>query len=481
MSIMFANFSMPSSEIPNPLSMELSLENKTFKFIYPQQDPLNITLSPKFIHETITLTLFAINHKDKKNKILSRGNIILHKAIFSDKKERFEKQITMIPLDKLKDMKKAGKITIIIDLLDNLEEWQKNLKNFGKKNSFSKVNKLSSASLDKEKEFIISHKKQFDDNISNISEENIYDDEDDDDYEKKKEFLDINNFISSKEYITHLKQKFEDDYQKILPKDFDKLKEYNKNLYQKFFDLSNKYNEILKTINENNDKTKNKAIEYWNDYKNVKKDLYKKRLELKKLKKNLDKENTQNKKDNDYFYKNIQKITDEKEVFLKTLMNKDGDYDASNLVKITSGNDNNNITMLTNLIKKFASLGFNLSDGLNVSEEEKKILSVLTGVSFENFSSNQGNSGANAGSNSHMKEDISLSNKIVALIERDVNDLYGRKYIKEVTINQIDVTTYSFADKIKTKKISFNIKDNELVCTSGESFTSWLVTNFGQQ
>ena len=78
-----------------------------------------------------------------------------------------------------------------------------------------------------------------------------------------------------------------------------------------------------------------------------------------------------------------------------------------------------------------------------------------------------------------MKDDFEFGNKIVALIERDVNELYSRKLIHQVKIDQIDAITYSFSDDDKEKNVSFKIENNNLFCIdSGESFTVWLLSNF---
>ena len=79
----------------------------------------------------------------------------------------------------------------------------------------------------------------------------------------------------------------------------------------------------------------------------------------------------------------------------------------------------------------------------------------------------------------NMKDDFDFGNKIVALIERDVNELYSRKLINQVKIDQIDAITYSFADSNVEKEVAFKIENNNLFCIdTGESFTVWLLNNF---
>ena len=75
-------------------------------------------------------------------------------------------------------------------------------------------------------------------------------------------------------------------------------------------------------------------------------------------------------------------------------------------------------------------------------------------------------------------EENELSEKIVALIERDVNDLYSRKLIKKMKIDQINSITYSFSTAEKEMKLSFKIENNNLICYDGKSFSAWLISNF---
>ena len=125
---------------------------------------------------------------------------------------------------------------------------------------------------------------------------------------------------------------------------------------------------------------------------------------------------------------------------------------------------------------------------MKISEEERKLLSVIIGTNLcDNMKSedmdedkrNEGNENGEEFDENNMKDDFEFGNKIVALIERDVNELYSRKLIHQVKIDQIDAITYSFSDDDKEKNVSFKIENNNLFCIdSGESFTVWLLSNF---
>ena len=82
----------------------------------------------------------------------------------------------------------------------------------------------------------------------------------------------------------------------------------------------------------------------------------------------------------------------------------------------------------------------------------------------------------------NIKNDFDFGNKIVTWIERDVNELYSRKLINQVKIDQIDAITNSFVDSNLEKEVSFKIGNNNLLyIDSDESFISlnsqWIKKN----
>ncbi len=154
---------------------------------------------------------------------------------------------------------------------------------------------------------------------------------------------------------------------------------------------------------------------------------------------------------------------------------------------ISSGTNNSDIKMLSEAVKKIASLGYDIIDGMKINEEERKLLSVIIGINLcdniknEDDEEDKRNEENNEGEidENNIKDDFEFGNKIVALIERDVNELYSRKLIHQVKIDQIDAITYSFSDDVKEKNVSFKIENNNLFCIdNGESFTVWLLSNF---
>ena len=326
------------------------------------------------------------------------------------------------------------------------------------------------------------NKAEFDDNISllnisSVEEQNL-----------NKNANEIIEELVNIDYIKQLKNALENDYQRILPNDINSLKNLNQNLHNNYKEIGTKYNEMINRLNSTNEIIRNKAINHWNNYKNLKKELYKKRVELKNKKNKIEKDVNNNNIENEEIQNNFQKYKNEKDIFLNKLSNGEGGLNnANNLAVISSGTNNSDIKMLSEAVKKIASLGYDIIDGMKINEEERKLLSVIIGINLcdniknEDDEEDKRNEENNEGEidENNIKDDFEFGNKIVALIERDVNELYSRKLIHQIKIDQIDAITYSFSDDVKEKNVSFKIENNNLFCIdNGESFTVWLLSNF---
>ena len=326
------------------------------------------------------------------------------------------------------------------------------------------------------------NKVEFDDNISllnisSVDEQNL----------SKNTNENIEELVNI-DYIKQLKNALENDYQRILPNDINSLKNLNQNLHNNYKEIGKKYNEMINRLNSTNEIIRNKAINHWNNYKNLKKELYKKRVELKNKKNKIEKDVNNNNIENEEIQNNFQKYKNEKDIFLNKLSNGEGGLNnANNLAVISSGTNNSDIKMLSEAVKKIASLGYDIIDGMKINEEERKLLSVIIGINLcdniknEDDEEDKRNEENNEGEidENNIKDDFEFGNKIVALIERDVNELYSRKLIHQIKIDQIDAITYSFSDDVKEKNVSFKIENNNLFCIdNGESFTVWLLSNF---
>ena len=338
--------------------------------------------------------------------------------------------------------------------------------------------------------YLIKNQKKSGDILSEVIIEPINDDE----IEDNKAINELNKLISV-DHINQLKEILKKDYKKIFPNDINALKTLNENLYQKYNQLSIKYNEILQGLNNANENIRKKAVEYFNEYKDLKTKLEQKKSEYVKKQKNIDNEISKNQQENENIKNNLQNYYNEKDFFFKKLSAPPKQEEKKNTPQkannsepnISQLTNNTDIKMLRDGLKKISSLGYDLLDGLNITEEEKKLLNSLLGdldnknnteKKNENDAKNNENINDKDAGKEADKEDFDLSNQIVGLIERDVNDLYMRKLIEQVKIDQIDAITYSFQGNTKTKEVEFKIENGNLICNTGESFTVWLISNF---
>ena len=415
----------------------------------------------------------------KKYKKIARGEIHIFKKYFQGDKLKIEKTVYLTPyqsfinsvnIDSPKVELNSGKILLTINLLEPFEHLKKeNIKEHNKKNQKKNLNQDNNANENYD-DLIINL--QFDDNLSDLSISII------DESDEERKGLELNQFVND-DYIQKLKELMASDYEKILPKDIEKLKQMNEMLYSKFSELSNSYNETLFALNSTNEEIRQKAKKYYDDYKKIKKDVYKGRVELKKKYKELIKEIDINNEDNKALLNEVENLKNETQV-LKNKLNIQSEEDIKN-----NTNENNDINSLIEILKKLNNLGYDVVSSSGLNDEEKiklKNILNLSDSNNENTNNNENNNlnqNENNDENEDMKDDIELGNQIVSLIERDVNDLYGRQIIENVKIDQINAITYSFENDRQSKNVTLKIQNGNLICSNGISFNSWLVSNFG--
>ena len=317
-----------------------------------------------------------------------------------------------------------------------------------KKKSYKDLNEETEDNLQKE---------QFDDGLSDLSISAI------DEEEIDRKGLELDQFINDK-YIKQLKEIISSDYENILPKDYEKLKEMNEMLYNKFTELSNAYNEIIFSLNTSNEEIRQKARKYYEEYKKLKSELYKERLEYKQKKNQLKNEIEANNEDNKNLINEIENLNSETKMLKEKLS-------ITNEKREIPKSENSDIEILTDVLRKLHGLGYDIFTGSGLSEDEKN--------KVKNLICNSNDLNHNLSNEEDMKDDIELGNQIVTLIERDVNDLYLRKWIENVKIDQVNAITYSFQDDVKTKEVTLRIENGNLMCMNGGTFNSWLITNFG--
>ena len=462
----------------------------------------------------------------KKYKKIAKGELKLLTKYFLEGKNIYENWINIKPFqrqlenlgvqsDLLKDELNPGKIYATIELKEPQSDFQKKAALFPSPNN---------------ENIQETPKNKFDDNLSDVSISIVETKEED------REGLELDQFIEY-EYIEGLKLLLQNDYKNILPKDFVKLKQLNEILYGKFIDLSNAYNETLYSLSSINEEIRQQAKKYYDEYKLLKKDVYNGRIDLKKQNEQLHLEIQNNNQENINIKKDIEKYLSDKRQFKSQLGIVDIDKKTenkntidnsilTNILKNLSGmgydifkganlneeelklieknlNINNNNTANTNINNNQNNTSENNSkkkekkmDNIEVNEEANNDLEKNLNMNDNNANNNNMNMNVdkneedsqerkNEGeeyeyeNDEDMKDDLELGNQVVSLIEKDVNDLYLKKVIEQIKIDQINAITYTFEnEKDEAHEITLKIVNGELYCIDGTKFSAWLIKNF---
>jgi uncharacterized phage infection (PIP) family protein YhgE len=90
-------------------------------------------------------------------------------------------------------------------------------------------------------------------------------------------------------------------------------------LYNKFTELSNSYNEAIFSLNKSNEEIRQKAKKYYEEYKKLKNDLYKERLNYKQKNLQLKNEIEANNEDNKNLINEIENLNSETKMLKEKL------------------------------------------------------------------------------------------------------------------------------------------------------------------
>ena len=444
------------------------------RFEYPMKSPVSFTLGEKFLQEKIIFNFIIMIELGNKYKKIAKSDIELQSKYFLEKKTIFEKLIYLKPFhsqiedfgiqaDALKNELNNGKINVKIELQDNLEEYKTKLLLYQKENNQSNnnINDINNRKNFNLKENENNRNVQFDDNLSDVSISIL------DVKEEDRKGLNLDELIED-DYIENLKQIIQDNYQQILPKDPAKLKQMNENLYKKFINLSNSYNEALYSLATTGEEIREETKKFYEDYKLLKNDIYNGRVELKKQNYQLKREIEANNQENKTLKQEIENYKTEK----KILKNKLGLEDSKKI-------ENPDIEILSETLKKLNDMGIDIFVGSGLSEEDKNLVKNMLNINTTD-DENKKDSGTDNEyeGDDDIKEDLELGNQIVALIEKDVNDLYLRKKIEQVKIDQINAITYVFQNDKDTYEVTLKIVKDELYCSDNTTFSSWLIQHF---
>ena len=456
-SIIFSKLS-PVQDKEN-YSIELINNNKTIIIPYPQNTPLILSLSQKTEKQILSIIIKS-KHISKKQKIIGYGDINIYKKFLTEKP--FEKYILLFKEKKDKNKIKLnnnsiGKIFVQIKL-DELS------------NNKTQIKDINETIFHKNIENEI--KKEINDDNIKMEQKNIKNDDLQLNENEITLFNNIDDFLSLKNIIK-LKEIIENGKNSFL-KDINSLKSFNQNLFNRCKEQNEKFSKIFLSLSERNQNLEKKIEEITHKNKIIEEEINQLELDSNKNEEELNQKIKEMKEKSDITSKNIESLKSKEK-------NNDSELNLENNSKANNNkiSDINDIIDICKLIKIFNSLGYNIQDG-DLTDSEKQNLSDLLKNLEKEKNKNIINNKEILDENelNQIKDDYELGDAIITLIERDVNDLFSRKLIELVNIDQVDSITYIFSGKSKKKEIDFKLENNNLICSTGETFAVWLIKNF---
>jgi hypothetical protein len=456
-SIIFSKLS-PVQDKEN-YSIELINNNKTIIIPYPQNTPLILSLSQKTEKQILSIIIKS-KQISKKQKIIGYGDINIYKKFLTEKP--LEKYILLFKEKKDKNKIKLnnnsiGKIFVQIKL-DELSNNKTQIKDINEnifhKNIENEIKKeINDDNIKMEQKNI-----KNDDILLNENEITLFNNIDD--------FLSFKNIIKLKEIIENGENSF--------LKDINSLKSFNQNLFNRCKEQNEKFSKIFLSLSERNQNLEKKIEEITHKNKIIEEEINQLELDSNKNDEELKQKIKEIKEKRDITSKNIESLKSKEK-------NNDSELNLENNSKANNNkiSDINDIIDICKLIKIFNSLGYNIQDG-DLTDSEKQNLSDLLKNLEKEKNKNIINNKEILDENelNQIKDDYELGDAIITLIERDVNDLFSRKLIELVNIDQVDSITYIFSGKSKKKEINFKLENNNFICSTGETFAVWLIKNF---
>ena len=413
-----------------------------------------------------------------------------------------------------------------------------NIANKELKNNLTKIKSKKIKKI-KEEKILIGNKKRANNKFNkrfNFDLDSIDDDSIKFNYLSKNEFSNNNNSNN----FSHLSS-FEQNNEKISKNIQDNIRFYDNKINKNFNnDLINKLkginikdqiykngnikeinSDLLKNISLNIDRREQELNKIYQDYYNEKNNeieilkekgiqSYKKYIELKKVLKTVQNEYLENSKNYEKLKNEInadlQKEIDNNNNYLKNNSNKtlnelffslsfkESDYFNNN--KFINNNNINNINnakknvkdhdleTMVEILSSFPTDKIDILKGLTNLEKQDAVLiinsSLNKNLEEEKNRLNNENYNFDENENKTEKDDSSEdqeSNTIIQIIEKCVNSYYNKKLIPKIQIEQIDTYHYTF-ENLKIELALDPDKENNLITSEGESFETWLVKNF---
>ena len=250
--------------------------------------------------------------------------------------------------------------------------------------------------------------------------------------------------------ITKLKKYFDENSDAVLPNQPEKLRLLLENLTNQVKSISETYSQNLQSMASINKRLKFQAKDYYDRYKELKKNYEKEKKEFLMKNKVLECEDKLNKEENGKIVKEINEVKNEIDFF-------------NNKLGLVPEHKDEETEIMLDILKSLKEKNVNIYEGLS-----KDQIDFLDEVMNEN-NNNEENEEDNL-------SDYSIEGeKYAKAIEDIANRIYSKHLIPDIKIEQIETNIYSFNDKEVTLK--FDENDN-LKLLDGTDLETWIAETF---
>ncbi len=262
--------------------------------------------------------------------------------------------------------------------------------------------------------------------------------------------------------ITKLKKYFDENSDAVLPNQPEKLRSLLESLTNQVKSISETYSQNLQSMASINKRLKFQAKDYYDRYKELKKNYEKEKKEFLMKNKVLECEDKLNKEENNKISKEIDEVKNEIDLF-------------NNKLGLSPNQKDEETEIMLDILRSLKEKNVDIYEGLN-----KNQIDFLNEMMKESDNQNMDINNMNNNNNDMPKDNESNDDsvegeKYAKAIEDIANKIYSQNLIPDIKIEQIENNIYAFNDKEVTLKFDEN---DQLRLLDGTDLEKWIINSF---
>jgi hypothetical protein len=303
---------------------------------------------------------------------------------------------------------------------------------------------------------------EIDEDLSDVSISVISEDSDND---NNSNSIDAVNYQVD-EMITKLRKYFDENSDSVLPNEPEKLRDLLENLTNQVKSISDTYSQNLQSMSSINKRLKFQAKDYYDRYKELKKNYEKEKKEFLMKNKVLECEDKLNKEENSKISKEIDEVKNEIDIF-------------NNKLGLSPNQKDEETEIMLDILRSLKEKNVDIYEGLNKNQieflnEMMKENDTINNMEMNNNINNNYN-GNEMQKDNESNDDSVEGEKYAKAIEDVANKIYSQNLIPDIKIEQIENNVYAFNDKEVTLKFDEN---DQLKLLDGTDLEKWIINSF---